>query len=88
MDCDGVIEARDLEDAPVVVAQTVGKESLLLAVDTDEQRNQKSYAMMRTFTPLLSVEEELAGPSVSPPRAYRLRFVPETWPQQRCPSAT
>src|SRR5215218_5952783 len=37
---DGVIEARDLEDAPVVVAQAVGHQRLLLAVDADEQRDQ------------------------------------------------
>jgi hypothetical protein len=32
---DGVIEARDLEDALVVIAETVGHQLLLLAVDTD-----------------------------------------------------
>jgi hypothetical protein len=32
---DGVIEARDLEDAPVVVAQAVGHQRLLLAIDAD-----------------------------------------------------
>src|SRR5215204_255774 len=35
VDGDGVVQARDLEDAPVVVAEAVGKELLLLAVDTD-----------------------------------------------------
>jgi hypothetical protein len=34
-DRDDVIEARDLEDAPVVVAEAVGQQLLLLAVDTD-----------------------------------------------------
>src|SRR5215204_3509925 len=35
VDGDGVIQARDLEDAPVVVAKAVGKELLLLTVDAD-----------------------------------------------------
>src|SRR5215211_1913785 len=35
VDGDGVIEARDLEDAPVVVAEAVGQQLLLLAVDAD-----------------------------------------------------
>src|SRR5215208_1551164 len=34
--------------------------------------------MMRTFTPLLYVEEELAGSSFSPPRAYRPRPSPSS----------
>jgi hypothetical protein len=58
VDCDGVIQARDLEDAPVVVAQTIGKKSLLLAVDTDEQRNQKSYAARVHILKALEVQDD------------------------------
>ncbi len=44
VDADGVVQARDLEDALVVLGEPVGKEPLLLTVYADEQRDQEPDA--------------------------------------------
>src|SRR5918998_2611059 len=58
VDGDGVIEARDLEDAPVVVAEAVGQQLLLFAVDADEQRNQETDAATVHILEVLEVQDD------------------------------
>src|SRR5215210_4942346 len=58
MDGDGIIQARDLKDAPVVVAEAVGKELLLLAVDTYEQRDKQPDAATVHVLEVLEVQDD------------------------------
>src|SRR5215216_7788926 len=64
-DADGVVQARDLEDVPVVLAETVGEEPLLLAVDADEQRDQEPYAATVHVLEALEVQDDRADPPVA-----------------------
>src|ERR687897_1939357 len=65
VDADGVVEARDLEDVPVVLAETVGQEPLLLAVDADEQRDQEPDAATVHVLEALKVQDDRARLSVT-----------------------
>src|SRR5918995_368611 len=64
-DADSVVQACDLEDVPVVVAEAVGEEPLLLAVDADEQRDQEPYAATVHVLEALEVQYDGARLSVT-----------------------
>src|ERR671910_3103330 len=64
-DADSVVQACDLEDVPVVVAEAVGEEPLLLAVDADEQRDQEPYAATVHVLEALEVQDDRADPPVA-----------------------
>src|SRR5215212_7126666 len=57
---DGIIEARDLEDALVVIAEPVGQQLLLLAIDADKQRDKQPYAATVHVLEVLEVQDDRA----------------------------
>src|SRR5919202_2388675 len=44
IDADGLVQARQVKDVPVMVAQAKGEEALLLAFHADQQRDQQTDA--------------------------------------------
>src|SRR5215211_2776563 len=65
VNADGVVQARDLEDVAVVLAETVGEEPLLLAIDPDEQRDQEPYAATVHVLKALKVQDDRADLTVA-----------------------
>src|SRR5579884_585464 len=61
---DCLVEASELEDGLVVVAETAGQETLLGAVDADQQRDQEADATTVHVLEVVEVEDDDAGPIV------------------------